>query len=220
MAGMADTTLTGQQVLDAGLTDWRLVTNVLQTRFATRDFATGLVLVQRLAEVAEEMNHHPDVDLRYPHVDVRLTSHDTGGVTGRDVELARRASEAAADLGISADPTAVTALELALDTAGHDRIKPFWAAVLGYTSSSDDALADPAGSLPGLWFQGTEEHSEPRQRWHLDVWVPHDVAEARIAAALAAGGTLVSDAEAPSYWVLADADGNKACICTWQDRAG
>ncbi|RYP88922.1 4a-hydroxytetrahydrobiopterin dehydratase [Nocardioides guangzhouensis] len=217
---MGDTTLTGQQVLDAGLADWRLMVHALQTRFATRDFATGLALVQRIAAVAEEMNHHPDIDLRYAHVDVRLTSHDTGGVTGRDLELARRASEAAADLGVAADPGAVTALELALDSADHERVKPFWAALLGYGSSSDDELSDPGGGLPTLWFQGTDEHAEPRQRWHLDVWVPHDVAEGRIAAALAAGGTLVSDAAAPSFWVLADADGNKACICTWQDRSG
>lgn len=219
MAGMADTTLTGQQVLDADLPDWRLLLSALHTRFATGDFATGLELVQRIAAAAEDMNHHPDVDLRYPHVDVRLTSHDTGGVTGRDVELARRVSAAAADLGVAARPDAVRALELALDTADHERIRPFWQAVLGLDASTPNALADPAGTLPAVWFQGTDAHDEPRQRWHLDVWVPHDVAEARLAAALEAGGTLVSDAEAPSFWVLADADGNKACICTWQDRS-
>jgi 4a-hydroxytetrahydrobiopterin dehydratase len=217
---MADTTLTGQQVLDEGLTDWRLALGALHTRFATGDFAAGLALVQGIAAAAEEMNHHPDVDLRYPHVDVRLTSHDSGGVTGRDVELARRASALAADLGVRAEPGAVTALELALDTADAERIKPFWAAVLGYDATAADEVSDPAGTLPAVWFQGTDEHAEPRQRWHLDVWVPHDVAEGRVEAALAAGGALVSDAEAPSFWVLADADGNKACVCTWQDRTG
>ena len=52
------------------------------------------------------------------------------------------------------------------------------------------------------------------RRFHLDVTVPHDQAEARLAAAIAAGGTLVSDERAPAFWVLADADGNHACICT------
>ena len=57
-----------------------------------------------------------------------------------------------------------------------------------------------------------------RNRIHLDVWVPHDQAEERIAAAIAAGGHLVTDEFAPSWWVLADAEGNEACICTWRGR--
>jgi 4a-hydroxytetrahydrobiopterin dehydratase len=79
-------------------------------------------------------------------------------------------------------------------------------------------VADGAGALPSLWFQRTDPHETPRQRFHLDIWVPHDVAEARIAAALEAGGTLVSDSEAPSFTVLADADGNKVCVCCWLGR--
>ena len=213
-------TLTGQQVLDADLADWRLMVRSLHAHFATGDFATGMRLAERISAAAEEMNHHPDVDLRYPHVAVRLTSHDTDGVTERDVELARRISAAAADLGVAAEPSRVSRWELALDTPDHDEIKPFWRAVLGYDQnpSAGDEINDPGAGAPTLWFQATEPHDEPRQRFHLDVWVPHDVAEQRIADALAAGGTMVSDAQAPSYWVLADADGNKACICTWQDR--
>jgi len=219
MAGMTEK-LTGQHVLDADLADWRLMVRSLHAHFATGDFATGMRLAERISAAAEEMNHHPDVDLRYPHVAVRLTSHDTDGVTERDVELARRISAAAADLGVAAEPSRVSRWELALDTPDHDAIKPFWRAVLGYDQnpSAGDEINDPAGAQPTLWFQGTEPHDEPRQRFHLDVWVPHDAAEQRIADALAAGGTMVSDAQAPSYWVLADSDGNKACICTWQDR--
>ena len=219
MADMTET-LTGQQVLDADLADWRLLVRALHARFATRDFATGLLLAERIGAAAEDMNHHPDIDLRYPHVSVRLTSHDSGGVTGRDVELARRISAAAAELGVAAEPARVSVWELALDAADHDAIKPFWRTVLGYDQhpSDDNEINDPAAAAPTFWFQGTERHDEPRQRFHLDVWVPHDVAEQRIADALAAGGTMVSDAQAPSYWVLADADGNKACICTWQER--
>lgn len=57
-----------------------------------------------------------------------------------------------------------------------------------------------------------------RNRIHLDLTVPHDVAEQRVADALAAGGRLVSDDRARAFWVLADADGNEVCVCTWQDR--
>ena len=212
--------LTGQHVLDADLTDWRLMVRALHARFATGDFATGIRLAERIGAAAEEMNHHPDIDLRYPHVTVRLTSHDTGGVTQRDVELARRISAAAAELGVPAEPGRVSALELALDTADQDAIKPFWRAVLGYDQhpTDGDELNDPAAAGPALWFQATDPHDEPRMRFHVDVWVPHDCADQRVADALAAGGSMVSDAAAPSFWVLADAEGNKACICTWQDR--
>jgi 4a-hydroxytetrahydrobiopterin dehydratase len=54
-----------------------------------------------------------------------------------------------------------------------------------------------------------------RSRIHLDVWVPHDQAEARVAAAVATGGRVVSDEMAPSGWVLADPEGNEACVATW-----
>jgi len=68
-----------------------------------------------------------------------------------------------------------------------------------------------------VWFQASGSE-EPRQRWHLDLWVDPAQVQPRIDAALAAGGTLVSEAEAPSFWVLADPQGNRACLCTWQDR--
>lgn len=213
-------TLTGDEILTAGLADWRLLFQALHTRFRTGNFATGLRLVNQIGEAAEAMNHHPDVTLSYPHVGVTLFSHDASGVTERDVELARRISEFAAGAGVAAEPSAVSVIEVALDTADHAEIKPFWRAVLGYTDnpSSEDELRDPDGVRPTLWFQSTEPHDEPRQRFHLDIRVPHDVAEQRIAAALGAGGTLVSDDNAPAFVVLADADGNKVCVTTWQGR--
>ena len=212
--------LTGQQVLDAGLDDWRLLLNALYTRFATRNFATGLALVNRIGAAAEEMDHHPDLDLRYTHLNIKLLSHDVDAVTERDIRLARRISELAAEAGVAARPHSVQVIETALDTADHALVKPFWRAVLGLRDNPalDDEVRDPVGYLPTLWFQKTEPHETPKQRFHIDVHVPHDVAEDRIKAALDAGGTMVSDSEAPSFWVLADADGNKACICTWQAR--
>ena len=133
MAGMTEK-LTGQHVLDADLADWRLMVRSLHAHFATGDFATGLRLAERISAAAEEMNHHPDIDLRYPHVAVRLTSHDTGGVTERDVELARRISAAAADLGVAAEPSRRLAVGAGARhrrprrdqavLAGHPRLRP------------------------------------------------------------------------------------------------
>jgi 4a-hydroxytetrahydrobiopterin dehydratase len=107
-------------------------------------------------------------------------------------------------------------IEFALDTPDRETIQPFWAAVLAM-SPSDIDVTDPFGVLPAVWFQGSGR-AEPRQRWHPDVWVDPAQVQPRIDAAVAAGGTLVSDEEAPSFWVLADPEGNQVCLCTWQDR--
>lgn len=212
--------LTPTEIDAENLADWRVLFSRLHARFRTGDFATGLRLVNRIGEAAEAMNHHPDLDLSYPLLNVRLSSHDAGGVTARDITLARTISEYAAELGVPADPAAVSVLELALDTWDYAAIKPFWKAVLAMRDSSayDEEIVDPEGALPTIWFQQTDEHEEPRQRFHLDIRVPPEEAEARIAAALAAGGTLVSEEHAPKWTVLADSQGNKVCVTTWLGR--
>ncbi len=211
--------VSGAEVLAADLPDWRLL-RTLRARFRTRSFMTGLELATGIAEAAEAAGHHPDLDLRYGFLDVALTSHDVGAVTRRDLSLARTISELARGMGVSAEPESPQLVELALDTADRGPLKPFWRAVLGLVDHAelDDELTSPDGQSPMLWFQESEPHGSPHQRFHLDVWVPHDVAAERVAAAVAAGGTLVSDEAAPSFWVLADADGNHACLCTWQER--
>jgi len=215
------TKLTGEQIAAEGLTGWVRLANGLRTRIHSGDFATGLALVNAIGRAAEEMNHHPDLDLRYPHLDVRLSSHDVNGVTERDVRLARAISGLVADAGLAQTVHGVSELELALDTPAHVAVLPFWAAVLAMEPDSGpdigDDLRDPAGILPLIWFQGSGSE-EPRQRWHPDVWVDPAEVQPRIDAAVAAGGTLVSDAEAPRFWVLADPEGNRVCLCTWQQR--
>jgi 4a-hydroxytetrahydrobiopterin dehydratase len=211
------TALRGQEIHDEGLDGWRKVLDRLTVRFETGDFNTGAALVTKIAEIADVANHHPDVDLRYPHVTVSLKSHDVNAITPRDIRLARQISELAAAAGLSASAHAPDVIELALDTPDHETIRPFWAAILGY-QEGDDEVTDSAARLPSVWFQETDSEAPDRQRWHLDVSVPHDVAQERIQAAIEAGGTLVSDSRAPAFWVLADAEGNQACICTWESR--
>ena len=214
--------LTGTQIADAGLDGWAFLLGGLQTRLTTSDFGAGLALVNAIGAAAEQADHHPDLDLRYGHVDVRLTSHDSGAVTQRDVRLARTISVLAAEVGVTPDASSVARLELGLDSPASATLVPFWAAVLGvpHPPAGSDAggeLSDPAGALPTIWFQrsGSEE---PRQRWHPDLWVDPAQVQPRIEAALAAGGTLVSEAEAPAFWVLSDPEGNRVCLCTWQER--
>lgn len=218
--------LTADEVHEApGLDDWRFLLTGIRARFRTGDFATGLALVDRIGAAAEDANHHPDVSLTYPEVIVTLSSHDVGGITSRDLDLARRISGFAAELGAAADVSGLTQLEPGLDTSGPERLGPFYAALLGGDVQGGEPV-DPSGQVPGLWFQGPGEEGEVQhlpepdheQRWHFDVWVPHDEGERRLQAVLDAGGTLVSDAEAPSFWVVADADGNRSCICTRLNR--
>lgn len=203
-----------------GLDDWRFFLMKLHARFRTGSFVKGLELVTRIAEAAEEADHHPDVVLTYPQVDVDLQSHDVAGVTSRDIALARRISEIAAELGVEATPREVSTLEVALDVPAYAEVKPFWAAVLGY----DDApwpseIVDHGGRNSTLWFQEAPGATgEVQQRFHLDIVVPRDVAEERVRAAVAAGGTLVSEDDVPAFWVLADKHGNKVCVCTADGR--
>jgi 4a-hydroxytetrahydrobiopterin dehydratase len=210
------TKLTGQQIADEKLDGWAYLFNARQTRIATPDFATGLALVNAIGAAAEEMDHHPDLDLRYTSVDIRLTSHDTGGVTGRDLRLARRIGDLAAAAGLSLDRGSVSRLEIGLDSPDAQPLRGFYPAVLRTEIRGKDVI-DPAGALPTLWFQPSGGE-EPRQRWHFDLWIDPSEVQPRIDAALAAGGTLVDDTHAPRFWVLADAEGNRMCFCTWQDR--
>jgi 4a-hydroxytetrahydrobiopterin dehydratase len=98
---MTDSTLTAEQFAQEGLSDWTWRDDAIHAHLETGDFATGLRLVNRIGEAAEAMNHHPDLDLRYPHLDVTLSSHDVGGVTDRDVKFARAISEYAASEGVA-----------------------------------------------------------------------------------------------------------------------
>ena len=217
-------TLTAAQIQHEGLADWVLVVRALEARYETNGFATGLQLVARIGAAAEAADHHPDVTLTWPTVLVRLWSHDSRGVTERDIALARRISAIAQELGVAATPSRTQNLELSLDTADIRTTGPFWAAVLGYDWDEEHLeIVDPDGRMPTTWFQQTdapgESTREPRQRWHLDIHVDPAAADRRIDAALAAGGVLVSDEEAPSFTILADPEGNRVCVCTWQSAA-
>ena len=218
--GVMATTLTGRQVAETAPDGWVLVGDGLRTRVVTGGFAAGLALVDAVGAAAEQAGHHPDLDLRWGHVDVRLWSHDAGGVTHRDVELARTVSRLAADAGLTLTGAGQQSLELALDTPDAARVLPFWEAFLAFRRpSGGQDVRDVTGRLPTVWFQESGA-DEPRQRWHLDLWVDPGEVPGRIDAAVAAGGRVVDDSQAPSFWVLADADGNRSCLCTWQDRQG
>jgi 4a-hydroxytetrahydrobiopterin dehydratase len=167
--------------------------------------------------------------VRRQHVVLRLLAPDATMATASDVGFARDLALALAGQGLRLSPgtvgpapRSVQALEIAVDALEIVAVRPFWKAVLGYVdepgAGPQDALVDPLGQGPTVWFQQMDAPRPQRNRIHLDISVPPDEAGPRIAATLAAGGRLVDDAEAPAFWVLADAEGNEVCITTWQGR--
>lgn len=201
------------------LADWVVQRRHLRATFATKNMATGLQLVDRVVAAAEEQNHHPDLDLRFPSLHVSITTHSTGTLTEADVVLAEEISKIAGELGVETRP-ARPVLEIAVDVSDVAAVKPFWQALLGYRASDVEGedLADPADQMPAIWFQHMAAPRTDRNRIHLDVHVPAEEAAERVEAALQAGGRLVDDSHAPSWWVVADAEGNEACVCTWQQQ--
>jgi 4a-hydroxytetrahydrobiopterin dehydratase len=194
-----------------GVEDWRSLYHVVSSYFRTGSLTKGIGLVDEIGRLAGEAEQqYLNVDLRHAGVTVNL------GL--RDVALARRISAAARELDIPAEPTAVQLINVTLDALVGADVLPFWQALLGYHQIGDDYLFDPLRRGPGFGLQQMNAARPQRNRLHLDIAVPHDQADARIAAALAAGGHLVSDAHAPMWWVLADAEGNEACIATWVGR--
>ena len=151
---------------------------------------------------------------------LRLQSADVGAVTGRDIRLAGKVSGALPTT--PGNERRCRALEIAIDALDIAAVRPFWKAITEYvdepTVDLSDGLIDPIGRGPAIWFQQMDAPRPQRNRIHLDIDVPHEAAHARIDAAIAAGGTLLSDDAAPAFWVLADPEGNEACICTWQGR--
>lgn len=223
--------LTGQQIAEANLTDWRKLAQGLHARYLVDGFGTGARFVVAVGEAGDALGHHPRVSIGNGSVDLKLitdeaiyrdgegTEHVVEWVTQQDVDLARRITEIAAVHKIDADPASVSVIELGLDTARSATIAPVWAALLtgsaeaqGHGSPSDE-IRDAMGRVPNLWFGDADEQEASRQRFHIEVYVAPEVAEQRIAAALAAGGTVVDDSNAPSLTVIADQDGNKGIVC-------
>jgi 4a-hydroxytetrahydrobiopterin dehydratase len=217
---------TRQEISDAvDPAGWRLILGAIHAEVLTRSLAEAVeAAAVAVSAVGVDGQGHLTADIRADRAVLRLQSAETGGVTGRDVRLADVVSAALTARGRPPTPAggSVQALEIAIDALDIPLVRPFWKAVTGYSdeagSELNAALIDPCGRGPAFWFQQMDSSRPQRNRIHVDVDVPHDVASVRIDAAIAAGGRVLSDEAAPAFWVLADPEGNEACICTWQGR--
>lgn len=199
-----------------GVEDWRVLGDAVYAFFRTDSFATSARLVQAIAELPfNDQDRQPDVDLRPEGVTVRLTTITAGhyfcGHSPRDVEIARQISAAARELGIPADPTRVQHIQVSIDALVIPEVMPFWREALGYEFRRDteEDVVDPRGRGPSFWFQQMDAPRRQRNRIHVDIAVPPEQAEARVAAVLAAGGRRVH----PDHpWILSDPEGNEVCL--------
>ena len=207
-----------------GVEGWRVVGDGACAFFPTGSFAESARLVQTIGELPGLDAHQPDVDVRHDGVTVRLVTvtEDYYGLTTDDIELARRISAVAKDLGLTAEASSVQSLLVIPGAPNTAEVMPFWRAALGYEprgDSPDEDLVDPRGRGPSFWFEPMDEpRSDGGGAIHVAIWVPYEQAEARVAAALAAGGRMVRDTFAPAWWTLADAAGNEADIATTMSR--
>jgi 4a-hydroxytetrahydrobiopterin dehydratase len=227
-----DERLTRQEVSDAisGL-GWRFVLGLARTIVQVDSLRQAAeVAACAVAAAGDHADEHLSLDLRPGRVLLTLQTEAQGWVTRYDIEAATRISAAIANLGLVTDPDVtaggartVQEVWIAIDGLDIPAIRPFWKAIMGYAdepgwSDPDANLIDPLGQQPAIWFQQMDAPRPQRNRIHFDISVPHDEASRRVRNAVAAGGTILRD-DAPAFWVLSDAEGNEACITTWQGKA-
>lgn len=210
------------QVAD-GTGDWRVIGRDALAWFVTPSHAAGSELLRRIAGVVttrgapdHEAGTGPEVDLRARGVRVRLP-RPGARFTEREVELARAFSAAAADLGLSADPTGLQVLQIGVDAQDASALMPFWERVLGYERVGDAVLRDPGRRLAPLWFQEQDAPRPLRNRLHLDAVTTQPVAQATVTAVPELGGRVRRRHD--YYATVADADGNEADVLPLQEAA-
>ncbi|AIY01418.1 4a-hydroxytetrahydrobiopterin dehydratase [Arthrobacter sp. PAMC 25486] len=200
----------------AALPDWTLGLGALRTVLKCPTSASALDLFAAIGALAQTANHHPDVDWRYDHLFVTLTSHDAGSkVSARDTSLAGAISARAKEAGAVARPELLHTVEIAIDTDDADAIADTWQTALGYRTAADGALVDPFGRGPSVWFQKTSTPND--NRFHLDVTVPYSQS-ARTLSGLESAGASLDHGAAPRFVVATDVQGNRLCVCTEKGR--
>ncbi len=216
---MSDRRTTAKAFHDAdGVEDWRVLFSGAHAYFRAGSFAQGARFVTVIADIAQAVGHFPDVDLRPDGVTVRTASGEYGALSDRDVELARRISAEARTLRVESDPSQVQVVGIAVAQDAGSDVGPFWAAALGYKSlGAGEDVVDRHRRNPHVSFQRLRPPKPGRGRTHIDVSVPADQAEARVAAALAAGGRLVDNSHVPHWWTLASPENHGVDIAAWPD---
>ena len=201
-----------------GVEDWVVLHGGATAVFRVGSLGEAARLAEALARAPGLEGSPALLTVATDRLTVRL-SRDLWGLEQRHTELARAVSAVARDRGAVADRSAVQEVQLAIAAKPDNVDVGFWRAVLGYAPMADDNAVDPLGHGSTVWMQELDPGKPLRHAMHIDVSVAREHAEGRLAAALAAGGRIVADAEAPASWTLADRAGNRVCIASWPDGA-
>ena len=203
-----DERLTAKQFQESGgVDDWRVLAVGASSWFDAPSHSAGAALVGRIAGLAGSAGRLPDVDLRARGLHVRIVSGPSG-LTVADVAMARGISAAARDLDLTADPSAVQAVQLAIDALDKPAVMGFWRAALGYEPLGEEDLVDAMRRDPAIWFQQQDQPRPLRNRVHVDVARPQALVPA---AAGAVGGRHIGGAFGVGF---ADAEGNEVDVIT------
>ena len=200
-----------------GVEDWVVLHGGPTAVFRVGSLLEGAQLAVAVAAVPG-LEHRTVMSVARDHLTVRLT-REMWGTEARHIDVARAISEVARQHGATPDRGAVQEVQLAISARPDDIDLGFWRAVLGYAPMHEDNAIDPIGHGSTVWMQDLNPEKSLRHAMHVDVSVAREVAERRLAAALAAGGRLVDESGAPASWILADRAGNKVCIAAWPDGA-
>jgi 4a-hydroxytetrahydrobiopterin dehydratase len=219
--------ITSRQFREAeGTGDWPVLSNAATAFFPTESLGVASRFVVAIAGLEGTEGHLAGIDIRPDGVTVRVVTAtaDWWGMSWADVELVRRISAVARELGLVAESSIVQSVDpIVIGAVDIARVMPFWQALMGYVRRADspeEDLVDPRGIGPGIWFERIAEGGRGRNRMHVAVWVPPGEAETRVAAAVVAGGRVIYDAHAPAWWTLVDPEGNEADVSTSMSREG
>ena len=205
-----------QFLVSEGVDDWVVLHGGATAVFRVESVREAARLAEAIAGVPGLEGSGALLTISDGRLTVRL-SRDLWQLEPRHVELARAISAVAHEHGSMADRASVQEVQLAISAKPAAVDVGFWRAVLGYAPMADDNAVDPLGHGSTVWMQELDEARPLQHAMHVDVSVARDHVEARLAAALAAGGRIVDDSEAPASWILADRAGNKVCITAWPD---
>jgi 4a-hydroxytetrahydrobiopterin dehydratase len=201
-----------------GVDDWVVLHGGATAVFRVRSLFEAADLARAIAQLPAVESTDTLLTVHTKRLTVRLT-RGMFQLEATHVELARAISAAARARGVAADRAAVQEVQLAIAAKAEDIDVGFWRAVLGYDPRAEDNAVDPLGHGSTVWMQDLDAAKPLRHAMHVDVSVAREHAEARLAAAVAAGGRIVDDSGAPEGWILADRAGNKVCIAAWPDGA-
>ena len=201
-----------------GVDDWVVLHGGATAVFRVRSLGEAAQLAQAVARVPGLDGSGALLTIADDRLSVRLT-RGVFRLEERHVDLARAVSATARTYGAVADRAGAQEVQLAIAAKPDAVDVGFWRAVLGYAELDPDNAADPLGHGSTVWMQELDPDKPLGHAMHVDVSVAREHAEARVAAALAAGGRIVDDADAPAGWILADRAGNRVCIAAWPDAS-